>query len=492
MIEAAEREGIDQLSDIEISDRFFEMVEHLQPDEEISELLDIDFEAHVAAGRTTLLLDAEGTFVENGAWDVDENAKEAVERARAAGIENIAVITNKRPKNETEWTRIASWADQIGADAIFTPLYKGDRKPQPTMINRALDWFDVDKSEAIMAGDKSSADILAARRAGVYSIQVDVVGENDLWLDKNGRRPLEKVFSWAVKCKPSIKRIGKDFIKTTGDQNESIPEFMYLNSFPSEEIANLGLYVGFGDKKLPFQVEREAKVDSEEDELMEAMDQVRNVQSYAKKMMEYTDQHPGLVADASSWARLPLAIVVAGFILNEKWVAAAAAHSFAEATDVVDGLIVRKAIREGREDPDSETRKRGKKLDERMDKVYHFIVGAALVYKDRMSLGNFAMQQGRDGFRVKQRKDFENEVPDADTGADGGGKISTGAQAGSYLFAMVAREDQEAVREVLHTLTTGLKIKSFVESPAKWHKRHEDKGIAKERLQSMTQERVIA
>src|SRR5258706_15281183 len=109
-------------------------VDRFRPRDVAVDLTRVDVAPYVAKGVNTLILDAEGTFVTTKGWDVADAMKVHIAKQRELGIKNIAVISNNTPKNRADWVRLTSWAEQIGADAVFVPLDPSERKPAPTLL----------------------------------------------------------------------------------------------------------------------------------------------------------------------------------------------------------------------------------------------------------------------------------------------------------------------------------------------------------------------
>lgn len=173
-------------------ENYVQSVERYQPNETHESLLDVDFAAHVRAGRTTLVLDAESTFVEFDGWDVEPSIVNKLVEARRHGMERIIITTNKRPKDELDLWQLQWWTEQIDADLVIVPLAKEQRKPSPHLLLAVMEAFEVPAESMLMIGDKLSSDVAAANEVGVYSVWVQRWGQPDHWGDRLGRRPLER------------------------------------------------------------------------------------------------------------------------------------------------------------------------------------------------------------------------------------------------------------------------------------------------------------
>jgi HAD superfamily phosphatase (TIGR01668 family) len=152
-------------------------------------IADIDFEAwHKEAGVICVVTDMEGTLVEYGESTVYPEAIAALNKARDAGyISMLGIFTHN--KNEDT---LKSVVQQIEADACYIPASKKTRKPNPSMLYRAMSDFGVAPQQTGVIGDKLTADIKAGMRAGVARIAwVDRYGRSDHIGDRLFRRPYE-------------------------------------------------------------------------------------------------------------------------------------------------------------------------------------------------------------------------------------------------------------------------------------------------------------
>jgi predicted HAD superfamily phosphohydrolase YqeG len=154
----------------------------------------IDFEKYKKKGVTTLLLGAEGTFIHYDGWNVDQ---EVIDRIKNSEFEHVAIVFNKKPKDERTFVKLNYWAHQIGADIVVTPESKNELKPHPAILEKALVAFNVRPDQALMVGDRT-ADIKAANAAGTYSVHVERYGKQDLVVDRL-RHPLERGIGWRLK-----------------------------------------------------------------------------------------------------------------------------------------------------------------------------------------------------------------------------------------------------------------------------------------------------
>lgn len=154
-------------------------------------LLEIDFKAWRRQGITCALFDVDSTVTPWLEPTVEKAIIQKLVQARQAGMTRIGLVTNSNKRNVE---RIAAIARQVGADGYFMPQRFRERKPRPSLIRQAMAQFDVPPEQVAMVGDKYSADVVAAKRAGVARVAwVDRLGDADHPYDRYFRRPIEKL-----------------------------------------------------------------------------------------------------------------------------------------------------------------------------------------------------------------------------------------------------------------------------------------------------------
>lgn len=421
------------------------------PCEKVESVLDIDFAEHVAEGRTTLLLDAESTFVEYYGWDVDEAITKKFQEVRELGIENIIIVTNKKPRYEEDLWQVEWWARQIGADMAFVPLHKSQRKPSPEMLLKALQAVGAKQEQALMVGDKLTGDAQAANDGGIYSIQVDRLGRLDHFGDRVARRPFEKLVGQLVAGNEVKPRFISD------EDKERVAKYRATRVKPKtieapEYFAKHGLIVGYNDQEL-------VELDIELAELIPATLSHKlpklEFEWFNKLMLE----HGGLAADAATYARLALGFIAAYHILRDNKAKATAAYVVGQITDL-EGKLVRMS----NEDPNSEHRRKMAVLEAEVDKVFSALVGGALMYKGKKRFRDYAVQQGREYVRGKQREHFGNKG--YDTGATRSTKNGTLSLAMADFITIVGQGEKFSNRA--QTLASAAKIWSLGYGVVEW------------------------
>jgi predicted HAD superfamily phosphohydrolase YqeG len=159
----------------------------------VETVADIDLqEWHEQGGVECLLLDVEGTIVPYGSTEVDPSVSKKIEVAKASGLISVVGLVS----NKTDLGFLAEVGAQISADGIFAPKERHERKPSPTLVERAMREFEQTKQSTGMAGDKYTADANAAMAAELTRIAWNRrLGTTDHLGDRLLRRPYEAVTS---------------------------------------------------------------------------------------------------------------------------------------------------------------------------------------------------------------------------------------------------------------------------------------------------------
>lgn len=220
-------------------------LERRRPTEVKQSITEIDPNKYQKLGVNTLFLDAEGTFIENDGWKIDQEVIDKIGRFREAGFENVVIVTNKKPKDERTFVKMNYWAHQLGADIVFTPETKRERKPHPDLLLKAAAHLGVTPDQVLMVGDKLTADIQAANAAGMYSVFVKKRGEKDLWGDEKLRRPLEEQLleEIAKLDTPFQLRKSPRYTKDDSHEKQAVPAWMNTidpQLIKKSKIVNLG------------------------------------------------------------------------------------------------------------------------------------------------------------------------------------------------------------------------------------------------------------
>ncbi|MGH7157631.1 MAG: YqeG family HAD IIIA-type phosphatase [Candidatus Saccharimonadales bacterium] len=160
-------------------------------------VLDIDFAAWHKQGITCVLFDVDSTLTPWLDTNVQPEIIAKLRHARQAGITHLGLATNSK-----HGERIERISKQIDANGYFMPQRLRERKPRPSLIHQAMERFSLLPEQIAMVGDKYSADIKAAKRAGIArAAWVDRLGNADHPYDRYLRRPVEKLIRRAQQAK---------------------------------------------------------------------------------------------------------------------------------------------------------------------------------------------------------------------------------------------------------------------------------------------------
>lgn len=436
----------------------------------------------------TLLLDFEGTCVPFNGWDVDPGI---VDKIKSANFENIAIITNSKVKDDKSLIKLNWWAKQIGASIVFAPT-EGDRKPSPVMLLKALQHFGVNPDQALMVGDKLSADVRAANFAGVKSVwRRERLGDEDLDGDKYLRRPAEKVGFKRIKHrmdnKPWESKVA-EFVSSgevvpiyDNQDNDNIPDWVTDEIKPIWEKSVVN---GFGKKpKVVLSQEVKDKIPPGIAEV--TAENIRQIigevdPKYKEKFDEFMWENGHIVSNVSTLARIPGMIIVAGLILTDHPAMARIAHAGFSLTDLVDGWAKRKSKNRD-EFWGSIDRKLGEKMnknasefwgwvDQTTDKYFSGLIELVLMKKGELSVVH--------GARIA-RDIYMNRVVRPNLKKEEGIERTSSVSWGKAAFDMVVAADNMAIASLPHSnknigfqyATTSTKIASAPLSVREWRRR---------------------
>ena len=139
----------------------------------------IDYHKLWQAGFRLLFFDIDNTLVAHGA-DGTPQSLELLKRVEKIGFKVILISNNNKE-------RIIRFLQ--GEELKYIAEAE---KPDPKTILKAIDESGIDKEKALIIGDTTHTDILAANRAGISSILVKYIGYDSR--EKKGiRRGIEKM-----------------------------------------------------------------------------------------------------------------------------------------------------------------------------------------------------------------------------------------------------------------------------------------------------------
>lgn len=444
-------------------------LEMCRPTETVRSVLDINWHHWVADGRDTLSVDAEGTFVGTGRIHPPGDIIEHFQDARSAGFKNISIQTNMRPNSQAALIKAAWWADQIGADVVFSPRDFSERKPNPAMTFMEGAYFDMSPEEVqqrtLRIGDKLTADILSANLAGIPSVYVaDPLGDFDFFGDKLFRRPYERrLYERMQRTKPHQTEpplFPDDITENPQYKNLHVSdELLPL----TEKLAHVGIgpQVALSEKML-------ALVENRMAEVMLGARIKQQVREVVPERLEalyegFVGRYGDVAADLATLSRLPIGVEEYYALTKGNPRLAFALKALAGVTDKVDGTWG-KGYR--KRNPDASKSLIGSHEDF-FDKVESVTSERGMVNSVYLSDVNFNLRVARELVMIGARSYYRRRG--VDTSAIWSGKASTFA-------AFVADGANMALgrQPVINGLVTVGKLTSAVHTLKEYERRRKE------------------
>ena len=458
-------------------ERAISSLDKYRPMRTVANITEFDFaeykrQSNKEGEGVTLLLDAEGTFVRHGQWEVDEDIKDYLKvHKEAKNIKQIAIITNAMPTDEEAFLKINSWAQQIGAELVLTPLTADERKPAPHMYLKALAALGVSDDDALVFGDKLTADIQGANAAGIRSVFVKRLGKEDLPGDRLLRRPIETLIHWKGKTKDASHMDRDQTVFEYPQKPESVKPDWMEGMVHGDELWKRSRIVGFGKTgvELPKDVldnlPKGHSMNVDVGEILGNIDPKFKAQydSIVKTRDAILYDHGRQIADTLTNSRLFGGPIVGGLILADRYDDAKKAFASFTLTDLFDGPIARSS--EGGATAEGGWR------DQFFDKVQSVFIETALAHQGRITRTDAWTRIGRDVVIDLVRKSKNKKG--VDTKAVMAGKVAFFVQALSQFYAMTEHsQNNPRVNKSVQRFATGLKVASGVISPIVWEKRY--------------------
>ncbi|WP_025729840.1 YqeG family HAD IIIA-type phosphatase [Atopobacter phocae] len=157
------------------------MLKKFTPTWRVKSIYQIDPDQLKAVGIKAVLTDLDNTLI---AWNNPVATKETlqwIQRMKEADMPVVIVSNNSGG-------RVKKVADLL--DVQFIPKA---RKPKISGLLRAVKQLQLDKTEVVMVGDQLITDVWAGNRAGIRTIHVLPVVDNDEWKTKLNRSIERKV-----------------------------------------------------------------------------------------------------------------------------------------------------------------------------------------------------------------------------------------------------------------------------------------------------------
>jgi predicted HAD superfamily phosphohydrolase YqeG len=323
--------------------------------------------------------------VQYDGWKVDDEFIEWFASLRSRGVERIIITTNKAAKDEADVVQLQAWAEQVGADALISPMNASQRKPSPYMLLAAMQHFEIGPETMVSVGDKLHGDVLAANLAKVHSVYVtEPHGASDHPGDKFIKRPfIEKPIHKLVRGKsPQVKFEDKPEgeIEPVNIVKQN-PKAITIDSYIMEK----GLVIGYATEPIHLRPEYLAKLPPPQLErfralaetIIKAASSSTLLTAYKEYLREHGEDHAEFLTDLrKQTAPIPGALAALG--MNK---AAAGLYTGEHITDGLDGF----AIRMSGADLTTERRKKGAVEDREADQQLTNYSGWGVVlggYKD--------------------------------------------------------------------------------------------------------------
>lgn len=153
----------------------------LQPDIHVKSIYDINFDMLRQMSISCLILDIDNTLTPWNSTEISDELSNWIQSALNNGFK-ICLLSNNGEK------RVRELADKLAVDYIFNAA-----KPRRHSYNLALKKMNEERQHAAVIGDQILTDILGGKRAGMFTILVDPIGESE-FIGTKIMRFIERLF----------------------------------------------------------------------------------------------------------------------------------------------------------------------------------------------------------------------------------------------------------------------------------------------------------
>jgi len=161
--------------------------DNFRPNEVVVSVADIDLDKLERQGIKALLIDVDNTLISHGGTpELSPERQEWVERA-------VARFDVYLVSNSVTGRRMRRLAEAMGVPGIL--VWTWDRKPFTGGVRRAMRNVGSTPETSVMIGDQVMTDILAGNRAGLYTIWVEKIAENEFIFTRAVHRTIEEFVS---------------------------------------------------------------------------------------------------------------------------------------------------------------------------------------------------------------------------------------------------------------------------------------------------------
>ena len=169
----------------------FRISEMVTPNEWRKDIFEIDYDNLISNGVKMFVFDMDNTLARWRAARLDKKSFELMKELSKKA--KVAVLSNGSSPS-------LSWVERN----LDVTVVKSAHKPLTRKLLRLMKKYGLSKSEVIMVGDQLFTDVLAANLAGVYSIKVEPMSNEEIWFTKL-LRFMERIVKPLIKPKPKIK-----------------------------------------------------------------------------------------------------------------------------------------------------------------------------------------------------------------------------------------------------------------------------------------------
>ncbi len=411
-------------------------------------LLDIHPQFLTDHNISALLLDAEGTFVEQGVINPDPEIAAKIRQLKETNSLKTGVVTNKKVKDAASFVTLAHWGREIGADIVVTPLESNWRKPSPMMLAQAMVFLHVPRERIVVVGDKLTGDVRAANRAGMRSLWIsDIVGTNDLWGDRVFRRPLENYLARVMRIplsslRTNLPSLGGQFEANledfSGAKQMDDPLWWWSKENLSTVLGLPNRIYGYG---IPCEMPEQTVLGS-----------------------PFLYEYGSILADIMSLVRPEIAKYAAKAEVSGQLKLATLVKILDDLTDLLDGPLKRRS----KGGPTKESAE----LDSKKDKEATRIIEKAMVEAGNLSEYDYQIREWADDFMSNViREQLEREG--IDTSAVLAGKIAMATVMIVDILSPLVRRKNPRLAAAIDEIATAAKIVRLPLNLQAMRKRHE-------------------
>lgn len=130
-------------------------------------------------------------------WKPEPDALPTLQALRQGGFQ-LGMISNAGDDADVQ-TLVDKAKLRPFFDFILTSAAEGIRKPNPLIFQTALNYWEIEPSQAVMVGDTLGADILGAQNAGIFSI----------WVTRRADTPANRAHEDTIKPDSTINRLSE-------------------------------------------------------------------------------------------------------------------------------------------------------------------------------------------------------------------------------------------------------------------------------------------